>query len=210
MAPEAAGRSGRRMVFAGPPLLKPWQSGVALLAWVLLMTYLLGTEAEAQDGGVATAGVLLLGLAGIAFLPSWTEVVIDGEAGTVQERLMWFRWGTRKLSPKRDFEALVVRRRSETETVVAGAPGSTFANTRTRTVHDFELRLLRPHPFHDIQLPLPNGLDAVEIEALARAAAACGGWPAFRQGWRPSGPGESGTWQRLSLDERQPLGPEPG
>jgi hypothetical protein len=193
------------LVFESRPLLGARDLALFVLGWPLLLVLIDRTTDPATDDGLALAGVFVLGLVGLAFLPTSSTVVVDGEAGLVHERLMWLRWGTSKHSPLDNFEAVLVRRTSEQRSEATGAPGSTFNPIRRWTQHDFVLELVRPAPFHTLSIPLPNGIGLATMADHARAIAARGGWPAFRQGWRPR-PGQNlDAWERLSLDVREPL-----
>jgi len=203
--PEAAGQQGRRIVFSSAAMLKPWQTAVFFVVWWVLLKWLGNTTDPDSRDSLALAGAFVLGLVGLAFFPSWSEIVINGDDGTVRERLMWFRWGITTASRVGDFEAVQVQRCSQTEHEVTGAPGTTFSTVRSRTTNSFELKLMRPRPFHAVDLVLPRDASIEVIEALALVAAQCGGWPAWRQGYTIDQADSEVRWQRVSLDERSPL-----
>jgi len=205
LTPEAAGQHGRRIVFSSAPLLNPWQIALFVVVWCVFLNWLGDTSDPDGRDGLAMVGACVLGLVGLAFFPSWSEIVIDGDDGTVRERLMWFRWGITSASRVADFEAVQVQRSSQTEHEVTGAPGTTSSTVRRRTTNSFELKLMRPQPFHAVDLVLPRDASIEVTEALARAAAQCGGWPAWRQGYTIAQAGSEIRWQWASLDERSPL-----
>jgi hypothetical protein len=197
--------SPRRLVFRSPPWLEARDLALFAMGWILLLALIRRTADPATDDGIALAGVFVLGLVGIVFLPSSHVVVVDGDAGLVHDQLRWLRWGPSRASLLRDFEAVVLQRTSRDRSEATGAPGSTVNPIRRWTEHGFVLRLLRPQPFHAIDLPLPRGMALGTMHALALELAACGGWPAWRQGWRPQAGGDTDAWDRLSFDVREPL-----
>jgi hypothetical protein len=174
--PEITGRSAGRQVFSAPPLLRPWQMAVFVLAVWALLRLIEATADENSEDGLLVLGIWVLGLGGIVFLPTWQEVVIDTGTQQVHERLGWWRWARTRSSPWADFEAVAVLRSTKRHQEATGAPGTTFSTLRIRRETDYSLRLCRPSPFHDVDLPLPRGATREQTEAFAAELAALGGW----------------------------------
>jgi hypothetical protein len=175
--PATAGRQGLRRVFSAPPLLQPWQVAVFVLVVWMLLRLIAATGDDASEDGLLLLSMWALGLAGVVFLPMWTEVVIDRATRRVHERVGWFRWATAKSSPFDNFEAVAVIRRTTRRDEVTGAPGTTFSTVRSWRETEYQLLLRRPQPFHQLSLPLPRGATREQIEALAAEVAAIGDWP---------------------------------
>jgi hypothetical protein len=183
--PEPAGRRGLRLVFSGPPLLKPWQVLVFVLVLAALLKWLDSSAEADDDDNLLILSLWALGLAGLVFLPMWTEVVIDGATRRVHERLGWFRWATAKSSPLSDFDVVAVVRRVKERHEATGAPGTTFSTLRHWRETEYRLELRRPPPLHVLGLPLPPGADKGQVDRLADEVAALGGWPRQRAGGAP-------------------------